>query len=56
MMNRLEPLFQNGTGRRKGTPKGVGEIHQWQIEKLILKYDKLMDVTENIEKIKWFHF
>ena len=23
-----EPLFQNGTGRRKGIPKGVGKTHQ----------------------------
>ena len=28
MMNRLEPLFYNGTGRQKGIPKGVDETHQ----------------------------
>ena len=27
MMNRLEPLFLNWTGRREGTPKGVDETH-----------------------------
>ena len=27
MMNGLEPLFYNGTGRRKGIPKGVDETH-----------------------------
>ena len=28
MMNRLEPLVQNSTGRQKGTPKGVDETHR----------------------------
>ena len=28
MMNGLEPLFWNWTGRRKGTPKFVDETHQ----------------------------
>jgi hypothetical protein len=27
MMNRLKPLFYNGTGRQKGIPKGVDETH-----------------------------
>ena len=27
MMNGLEPLFKNWTGRRKGIPKGVDETH-----------------------------
>ena len=27
MINWLESLFQNGTGRWKGTPKGVDETH-----------------------------
>ena len=27
MMNGLEPLFLNWTGRRKGIPKGVDETH-----------------------------
>ena len=26
-MNWLKPLFWNGTGRRKGIPKGVDETH-----------------------------
>ena len=30
MINRLEPLFQIGTGRQKGIPKGVDETHQFQ--------------------------
>ena len=29
MMNGLEPLFYNWTGRRKGIPKGVNETHPW---------------------------
>ena len=27
MMSRLKPVFYNGTGRRKGIPKGVDETH-----------------------------
>ena len=27
MMNGLEPIFKNWTGRRKGVPKGVDETH-----------------------------
>ena len=30
MMNRQEPLFQNGTGRQKGIPKDVDETHPYQ--------------------------
>ena len=33
MMNRLEPTFQNGTGRRKRIPKGIDETHLGNIHR-----------------------
>ena len=31
MMNKLEPLFYNWTGRQKGIQKGVDETHLYQL-------------------------
>ena len=31
MLTQLEQSFQSGTGRRKGTPKGVDETHQQEL-------------------------
>ena len=42
MMNRLEPLFQNGIGRQKGMPKSVVETHP-DCPNSVAKWDKITD-------------
>ena len=38
MMNGLEPIFYNCTGRRKGRPKGVDETHLRIVSPLLQEF------------------
>ena len=38
MINGLEPLFCDWTGRRKGIPKGIDETHHGNLQTLMFIY------------------